>query len=54
MEASQVKLKTDILYWAYPYFCQYVKYLHICIENASTIYIWHFHLVCAYNVERNY
>jgi hypothetical protein len=39
MEASQVKLKTDILYWAYPYFWQSVKYLHICIENASTIYI---------------
>jgi len=51
MEASQVKLKTDILYWAYPYVWQSVKYLHICIESASTIYIWDFDLVCAYNFE---
>jgi hypothetical protein len=54
METSQVKLKADILYWAYPYLWQSVKYLHICIENASTIYIWDFDLVCAYNVEGDY
>lgn len=54
MEASQVKLKTVTLYRAYPYVWQSVKYLHICIENASTIYTWNFDLICAYNVEGDY
>jgi hypothetical protein len=54
MEASQVKLKRDILYWAYPYVWQSVKYLHICIEIASTIYICDFDLVCACNVKGDY
>jgi len=46
MEASEVKMKTDFLYWAYPNFCQSGKYLHLYRECQHHLYLAFWFSVC--------